>query len=180
MPLLENLLFEFDNVSVRMVAVRKIPKMETSGLLLKGYEENEEFTVNLWVGKELIESGLARFTGEAIESSELSRIHYNERMQPLDRLALLPERFYPRVYLSLSEMRRGIRGDLARIETYNRFLGMFRDILEGRLRKIVRLASLGASTDQIKNLTPEEKTLYEELSSILSGWRSTMMSLVGE
>jgi len=180
MALLENLLFEFDNVLVRMVAVRKIPKMETSGLILKGYEENEEFTVNLWIGKEFVESGLARFAGEEIVVSELSKIHYNERMQPLDRLAVLPERFYPRIYLSLSNMRRGLKGDIARIEAYNRFLGIFRDILEGRLRKIVRLASLGASTDQIKSLTPEEKALYDELSSMFSGWRSTMTSLVGE
>lgn len=177
---MENLLFDFDNVSVKMVALRKIPKMETSGLPLKGYEEKEEFTVNLWVAKELVESGLARFVGEEIELSDLNNIHYNERIQPLDRLVLLPERFYPRIYLSIFNIRRGIKGDLVRIEMYNKFLGMFRDVLEGRVRKIIRLASLGASTDQIKNLTPEEKTLYNELSSLISGWRSSMTRLMEE
>ena len=67
MSLLENLLFDFDNVPVKVVALRKISKMETSGLALKGYEEKEEFTVNLWVAKELVESGLAHFVGEEIE-----------------------------------------------------------------------------------------------------------------
>jgi len=180
MSLLENLLFDFDNVPVKVAAFRKIPKIETSGLSLKGHEEKEEFTVNLWIASELVESGLASFVGEEIEVSELSKIHYSERMQPLDRLALLPERFYPRIYLSISEMRRGIRGDPARFDMFNRFTGMFRDILEGRIRKIVRLASLGAPTDQTKNLTPEEKILYGELSSIFYSWRTTMMNLVGE
>lgn len=178
--LLEDLLFDFDNVLVRMVAVKKIPKMETSGLLLKGYEENEAFTVNLWVGRELVESGLARFDEEEIGASELGKIHYMERIQPLERLAPLPERFYQRIYLTLSDMRRGVRGDLARIEMYNRFIGMFRDILEGRVRKIVRLASFAASTDQIRNFTPEERALYKELSSIISSWRSSISGLVGE
>lgn len=181
MPLLlEDLLFEFDNVSVRMVAVKKIPEMETSGLHLKGYDGNEAFTVNLWVGRELVESGLARFAEEEIGTSELGKIHYMERIQPLERLAPLPERFYQRIYLTLSDMRRRVRGDLARIEMYNRFVGMFRDILEGRVRKIVRLASFRTSTDQIRNFTPEERALYEELSSIILSWRSSMLSLVGE
>jgi len=181
MPLsLEDLLFEFDNDSVRMVAVRKIPRIETSGLLLEGYEENEEFTVNLWVGRELVESGLARFAEEEIGSQELGRIHYMERIQPLGRLAPLPERFYQRVYLTLSSLRRRARGDLARIEAYNRLVGMFRDIVEGRVRKIVRLASFGASTDQVKNLAPEERRLYEELSSIISSWRSNILRIAGE
>lgn len=179
--MLEDLRFEFDNVEVRMVAVKKIPKMETSGLDLKGYDENEEFTVNLWIGRELIESGSARFVEtEEIGASELGKIHYMERIQPLERLASLPERFYQRIYLTLNNMRRRLGGDLTRIEMYKRFIGMFRDVLEGRVRKIVRLASFRASTDQIKNFTPEERALYEELSSIISSWRSSILDLVEE
>ncbi|MFB0543777.1 MAG: hypothetical protein ACETVR_03250, partial [Candidatus Bathyarchaeia archaeon] len=130
----EDLLFEFDNVSVRMVAVKKILEMETSGMHLKGYDENEEFTVNLWVGRELVESGLARFAEEEIDASELGNIHYMERVQSLGGLASLPDRFYQRIYFTLYDMRRRMRGDLARIENYKKFVGMFRDIVEGRVR----------------------------------------------
>lgn len=173
----DDFLFELDNLPVKLVAVRKIPRMETSGLLLKGYEENEEFTANLWIAKTLVESGVARFTGEEVEMQELSRIHYMERIQPLERLMLLPARFYQRVYLTLSEMRRSVRGDMGRIEIYSKFVGMLRDILESRIRKIVRLASLGTPTDQTRSLTPEEKVLFEEVSTAISSWRSKMLRL---
>lgn len=133
--------------------------------------------MNLWIGKVLIESGIARLTGEEVELSELSRIHYMERIQPLDRLMPLTARFYQRVYLTISEMKRGVRGDVGHIETYNKFVGMLRDIIEGRIRKIVRLASLGTTTDQTKNLTPEERSLFEAVSAAISAWRSKMLHL---
>lgn len=172
--------FQADNMPVKLVAIRKISAMETAGISLKGYEENEEFVTHSWVARQLIDAGLARLAEQLVDISELSRIHYMERIHPVDRVAPLPERFYQRTYLTLSELTRSAKDRSGSDEARSRFVGMYRDILEGRIRKIVRLASLSANTDQTKSLTAEEKSLFEKLALETRIWRSEMLALAGE
>jgi hypothetical protein len=73
--------FEFENTPVRLVAVHKIPRVETPGLLIKETEASREFTVSLWVAWELIEAGLARLADDGIGGEEWTQIHYRERFQ---------------------------------------------------------------------------------------------------
>ena len=53
---------------------------------------------------------------------------------------------------------------------------MYRDILESRIGKIVRLASAEAAADR-RQLQPEEGTLYKDLHAIISSWREEMREL---
>jgi DNA replication initiation complex subunit (GINS family) len=53
---------------------------------------------------------------------------------------------------------------------------MYRDILESRISKIVRLASAEAVVKP-STLQPEESVLYSELHSIISSWREEMRKL---
>ena len=169
----EDAYFEFENTPVRLVAVRKIPRVETPGLLIKETEAGRELTVGLWVAWELIEAGLARLADDGIGGEEWTQIHYRERFQPSNKLSPLPERFYPRAYLTLSRSTREASGDLNRMESLSRLRGRYRDILESRIAKIVRLASLEAIA-QSRALQPEEAELYNDLRSAISGWRREM------
>lgn len=171
--------FEVDNMPVKLVAQRKIPRMETAGISMKGYEENEEFVTHFWVARPLINTGLARLVDQLVDLSELSRIHYMERIHPVDRVAALPDKFYQRIYLTLNELARAGKDDAGSHETRSRFVGMYRDILEGRIRKIMRFASLSARTEQTKNFTMEEKILFEKLALETRNWKSRMLSLTG-
>jgi len=180
MPLpYDEAVFELDNMPVKLVAQRKIPHMETAGISLKGYEENEEFVTHFWVARPLIYAGLARLADQLVDLSELSRIHYMERIHPVDRVAPLPDKFYQRIYLTLDELARTGEGDSGSYEARSRIAGMYRDIVEGRIRKIVRFASLSVPTEQTRNLTTEEKVLFEKLALETRNWRSRMLGLTG-
>jgi len=167
---------EYENMQVELVATRNIPRIETSGILIQEFESGSRFNVKLWVAWELIKAGLARFTDDGIASEEWTQIHYRERFQPLGRPSPLPERFYARAYLTFSRLMRDAEDDEVHREQLERLKGMFRDILEGRISKIVRLATadIAAST---KALQPEEVALYYELHKVISHWRREMQSL---
>lgn len=173
-----DLCFELENIPVRLVATKKIPGMETAGVLIEETDVNKEFTVNLWIAWELIEAGLARFADSGLTIEEWTQIHYRERFLPVGQLSPLPTSFYWRAYFTFSRLIREVGSDATRISNLNRLRGMFRDILESRINKIVRLASAEAATSS-RDLQPEEVILYGELNALVSTWRGEMRKLGG-
>jgi DNA replication initiation complex subunit (GINS family) len=57
-----------------------------------------------------------------------------------------------------------------------RLRGRFRDILESRVGKIIRLSSAEA-TVQTRELQKEESTIYKELHELISTWRKELRKL---
>jgi DNA replication initiation complex subunit (GINS family) len=50
------------------------------------------------------------------------------------------------------------------------------DIVNSRLRKIVSIASAPAQTEQtLRNLTGEERILYEQLYTLINQWRTQIL-----
>lgn len=174
---MENLYFEFENMPVRLVATRNIPRMETAGILIEETEAGRELTVNLWIAWELVEARIARFANDSIGNEEWTQIHYRERFQPLGLLSPLLDKFYPRAYLTFIRLMREAEGDATRIEHLNRRRGMFRDISESRISKVVRLASAEAVASS-RDLQPEEAALYNKLKTLISSWRREIRGLV--
>ena len=59
---------------------------------------------------------------------------------------------------------------------YEKVKYLSQDIVTCRLRKIVSLASASDRADQIlKNLTVEERSLYEDLRKIISEWKAKIL-----
>ena len=175
-PLMD-LNFRFENASVKIIANKKIERLEMAGIIIDETEPDREITVRLWLARELVASGLARFSNGIISTEELTQIHYRERFQPLGQLSLLPEDFYKKMYLTLSFLS-AESPDSSRAGFVNRLKGMFRDVLERRMVKILRLASSEASLSS-KELQPEEQSIYDELVKIISSWRSQMKKIGG-
>lgn len=175
-PSMEDLFFMFENMPVGLVATRNIPRIETSGILIEETEAGGELAVNLWVAWELIEAGLARFADDGVSNEEWMQIHFRELYQPHGRPSPLPERFYPRAYLTFSRLSKGAEGDATRMENLDRLRGRFRDILESRIGKVVRMATAEAAVSSV-GLQSEEATLYGELHALISSWRREMRRL---
>lgn len=175
-PFMEDLYLEFESMPVRLIATRRIQRMETAGILIEETEAGRELTVNLWIAWELVEAGLARFADDGLSNEEWTQIHYRERFHPPGHLSPLPERFYPRAHLTFSHLTKEARGNATRLEHLNRLRGMFRDILESRIGNIVRLASAEAAASS-RPLQPEEAALYFELHAFVSSWRREMRRL---
>ena len=174
---MEALYFEFENMPVRIVATRKIPEIKTPGLDIKEADEGMELTVNLWIAWELIEAGLARLSDGGISDEQWTQTHYRERVQPLGQPTPLPEDFYSRAYVTFKQAEKSARDETRRAS--GRMKGRYRDIVESRIAKIMRLASAEAKADS-RGLQPEEAALYDELHKIIERWRSEMRELGGE
>ncbi len=94
-------------------------------------------------------------------------------------LAKLPHDFYPATQAYLTEVRRsyeadlrenpsGRKGDLAR-QTYQRASQLARDVVEGRVQKILSAAfqaSVGGARD-VPNALPEERAMFDQILRVL-------------
>lgn len=101
-------------------------------------------------------------------------------------LSKLPHDFYPatRVYLGdaratfereVRENPAGKKSELAR-QTYQRATQIARDVVEARMTKLVSFAfqaAVGGSKD-VANLLAEERGLFDELTKVLTGHRSSV------
>lgn len=171
--------FEFENMPVRLIATRKIPKIKTAGLAIEEVDAGKELTVSLWIAWELMEAGLARLAEDGVSDEEWTQIHYRERFQPLGKPLPLPDKFYSKAYLSFKQASKRSASDPSRLEGFKRVKGWYRDIIESRIGKVTRLASAEA-TAQTRSLQPEEAALYAELRELISSWRKKMRELGGE
>jgi hypothetical protein len=167
---------DYENTPVRLVSLRKIQRIETPGYALEEVDERREFTAPFWVGRVLVDAGLARLGEEWVTGDEWTQIHFKERFNPGGPPAPLPKGFYPRVYLSLNQLAKEAAGDQTRVDQLNRLKARFRDILESRIGKITRLAS-SESAPQPGVFQPEEQRLYEEVQELISSWRRDMRGL---
>jgi len=170
---------DYENIHLKLVSTRNIPRTETPGYTLEEIEERREFTVPFWISRILIESGYARMSDDYVTADEWTQIHFKERFNPAGPPAQLPKDFYPRAYISLLQATKDAEKDASKIEQLNRLQAKYRDIMESRIGKITRLASL-ESTQQTGILQPEEQRLYEELQTLISSWRGEMRKLGGK
>lgn len=174
--------FEFENASVRIVASRKCPEIELAGLKIGPFEEGGEYEVRFWIARELEKAGIARFREEELlDAVKLYKIQWKERVQSGTRFSSLPEDFYPKLRRYLA----GVKGEAVRraekMREYEKALGLSRDIINCRLKKIVSLSSSPAQTSQIlQNLAREEHIIYDHLYKVISEWRSKILEEGGE
>ncbi len=163
-------LLDYENAPVKLVALRKTPKIETPGLTLDEVDERKEFSVPLWIAEILVESGLAKYGEEGLTAEEWTSTHFKERFNPGGPPSALPKDFYAKAYISLRLAAKAAEGDTAKTEQLNRLHARFREIVESRVGKVTRIATT-ESSPQPGILQPEEQRLYGELEHAISEWR---------
>jgi hypothetical protein len=169
-------LLEYENTPVKLVAIRKTPKIETPGITLDEVDERKEFTVPFWIAGILVESGLAKWGEEGLTTEEWTSTHFKERFNPGGAPGALPKDFYAKAYVSLRLAEKAAEGDQTKTEQINRLYARFREIVESRVGKVTRIATT-ESSPQPGILQPEEQALYEELEHTISNWRRDVRRL---
>ncbi len=162
---------DYENDLVRCKATRNIPEMETVGFKLEAVEANREFNTFYWVARELARNGLIEYVDEIIDNNEWTQVHFKERINPAGPPSPLPEEFYPRAYQSFTTLE-----DSNSAVNLNRIRARYRDILESRINRIVRLAAAEA-VSPTRVLQPEEESLYDKVHRIVSEWRDSMREM---
>ncbi|MCD6088239.1 DNA replication complex GINS family protein [Candidatus Bathyarchaeota archaeon] len=167
----------FENKPSRVIALRSSPKIELAGFTVGPFEEGNEYEVRRWVAERLEEEGIVRLReDEELSSSTLYPILHRERIQPLSSLSSLPEDFYPRLRRILESLKKASRLSPDKMREYEYVENLSKDIVSCRLKKIVSLAStLSQRSQLVRNLTPEETALYNELTRIINEWRSRIL-----
>lgn len=168
--------FIFENDSVTIIAIRSVPKIELVGFSIGPFEEGHEYEVRLWVARELEKDGMVKIREHMLDATKLYKIQWTERIQAVGQLSSLPEDFYPRLRRLIDELKVASKASLDKMREYEYVRNLSRDIVNCRLRKIVSLASLPMQESQfLKNLTIEERELYEQIRRIISKWRSQIV-----
>jgi DNA replication factor GINS len=174
--------FSFEHSTVKVVANRNCPEIELAGLSVGPFEEGNEYEIPFWVAQKLEKAGIARFREEEVlDVAKLYKIQWTERVQTAGQISKLPENFYPKLRRYLVELKENASKTPEKLREYEKIRHLRRDTVNSRLKKIVSLASAPDQTEQIlKNLTLEERLLYEKLHKFIDGWRTRILEYEGD
>jgi len=166
--------FIFENSPVKVIAARNSPKIELVGIDIGPFEEGNEYSIKFWIAKQLEKAGVMRFPEEEmLDVTRLIRIQYHERIQSVSQVSSLPEMFYPKLRYLLGELKVSSRNSVEKMREHEKVKWLSQDIITCRLKKIVSLASASDHIDQVlRNLTVEERKLYEDLRRIINEWKA--------
>jgi len=170
---------KFRNSPARVVMLSACPEMDLVGTKIGPFDKGDEVTIDYWIANELVKLGLASFSDEyMLNMVTLNKIHWREMIQTSTRLSTLPENFFPILRRYLASLTEKALKDPSIVEDKNKALRIAQDIVNCRLNKVVRLALAPEQTDEILQLlSPEEKTLYHRLRSIISEWKLQILDL---
>lgn len=176
---IEDLDFAFEHSTVKVIANRNSQEIKLAGLTVGPFEEGNEYEIQFWIAKELEKAGIVRIRGEEkLDATKLYKIQWTERVQTAGQISKLPENFYPKLRRLLSELKVNVSKSPEKMQEYEKIKHLTHDIINARLKKIVSLASASTQSEQIiKNLTEEERILYEEIHKLIHGWRIKILEL---
>ncbi|WP_455367987.1 hypothetical protein [[Eubacterium] cellulosolvens] len=171
--------FEFENNTIRIIILQELPDLEVLGKKLGPFKKGDETDVPRWAAAEIVNSGAAKYREkEGITLQELSKVHWKEALPSSRQIPQLDRDFYSNLRHLLSSLKEEGKKDIEKLKEYEKALSTSNDIVNCRLRKLVTFAaSAYQSTDLIKNLTPEEKVLLEDLTDLIAIWREKMVKV---
>lgn len=168
----------FENSPVKVAANRNCPEIKLSGLTVGPFEEGNVYEVQFWIAQELEKAGVVRFREEEIlDAKKIYKIQWMERVQTPSQISKLPEDFYPKMRRYLAELKKTSAKSPEKMREYEKSRQVIRDIINARLKKIVSLATANfGQTEQIlKNLTREERLIYERLRKLIHNWKAQIL-----
>jgi len=172
-----NMDFKFEHSPVKIIANRNCPEIELAGLNVGPFEEGNEYEIQFWIAQELERAGIARFREEELlDAAKLYKIQWTERVQTAGQMSKLPENFYPKLRRYVVRLKEDVAKAPEKLREYEKSRHLVQDIVNSRLKKTVSLASASPQTEQIlKNLTSEERFLYEQLHRLIHEWRTQIL-----
>lgn len=171
--------FEFDNRTVRIIILQELPQIEVLGKKLGPFKNGDETDVPRWVAAEMVDSGVAKYREkEGLTLQDLSKVHWKEALPSSRQIPQLDQDFYCSLKHLISSLKEEGKKDIEKLKEYEKALSISNDIINCRLRKLVTYAaSAYQSSDLFKNLTPEEKALLEDLTDLITVWREKIIKV---
>ena len=174
--------FDFKNISTKIVILKNLKSLKIGSITIGPFKEGIDVEIKNWIASELINSGYARYHDEySLDSISLNKIHWREtRLQTGKRITSLPEYFYPKLRRYLYSLKEKVARDPFFTVEYDRSVRLAHDIITCRLKKIVSLAAAPLQTENIlRDLTREERILYNDLQTKISKWNTDIFEFGG-
>lgn len=174
--------FVFQNMPIKVVANRDSPKIDLPGVKVGPFKEGKEYEVRFWVATELKKAGIAHIRmEEPIDFRIVNKIQWKERTEASHKVISLPEDFYPKLRRYLEELNEEAIKKPEKRSDYEKVKKLSDDIIQMRLKKIISLASSGRDQPGqiLRNLTKEEKYVYDCLHKIINKWKTEILKPQG-
>ena len=160
---------------VKVIAIDDIDETEIGGFKLEYKEAESKFDVPQWVASILVEKNLVKLADVGIDT-ELSTANNNEKMKGMFELSELKPEIYKRINFHLKNLRSRSNNDPVIFQESNKISTEFNDLINTRISKMVSIASLPETPDNIqKILTPEEYLLFNIVRSNIQEWRESIL-----
>lgn len=169
--------FIYENSPTRIICNRNSPEIQLAGLKIGPLEEGKEYELPYWIANELDRAGIARLReDQLLDIKKLDKTLWKEKVQQTRQVAHIEQDFYPRLRRFLNHLKAGANTNPDRNAEYRKAVGLAHDIVNVRLRRIVSLASSPEQTNQtLKDLAKEERTLYDQLFTIINEWKTKIL-----
>ena len=170
--------FTYENQPIKIIANRNQTEIELAGTKIGPLEEGREYDVKYWIAHELERAGIAHIRPEEqLDLRKLNNIHWKESgIVHAKQLSSLEADFYPKLRRYLANLQRNAIGNPEKSLEYQKATRMAQDIVNCRLQKIVSLASSPEQTNQtLKDMATEEHILYENLHTLISEWKTSIL-----
>ena len=166
-------LFRFENNPLKVIVIKDYPKIQIGTRTLGPFVEGREMSLRLWEAAELVQQGVVRYKEESkLNVSELYKQSWSEANKP--QLQQIEPNFY-------QKLRMYYKDPSVEDSEKEKVEGNVTDLMSQRLSKILKIALKGGSrSEMVKNMTEEEKWLYDRLNSLIRSWENGLRTFKKE
>jgi hypothetical protein len=168
---------ELENSPSRITLLREFPETRFGDRTLGPYRMGQEIELSLWTAQHLVQMGYARFKDEEqLTLNTLSTTHYKETLPGSRQLPKLSKSFYFQLRRLLKDLKSQESKDRTKARDLDKAVGLARDIVNIRVKKIASLGASGEQTTELtSSLTMEEQALYEGIRKEVELWKKDIL-----
>jgi hypothetical protein len=168
---------EFENSPSRITLLREFPETRIGDRTLGPYRMGQEVELSLWTAQHLVQMGYARFKDEEqLTLNTLSTTHYKETLPGSRQLPKLSKGFYFQLRRLIKDLKSQEARDRTKARDLDKAVGLARDIVNIRVKKIASLGASGEQTTELaSSLTMEEQSLYESIRKEVEVWKKDIL-----
>jgi hypothetical protein len=168
---------EFENSPSRVNFLREFPETRMGDRVMGPYRQGQEVELPFWITAHLVGMGYAKFKDEdQLTVKSLSTAQYKESLPGSRDLPKLSKSFYFQLRRLIKNLKAQEAKDRVMGRELDKALGLARDIVGIRIRKIANLAASGEHPAELtSNLTSEEVALFEVVRKEVDSWRKEIL-----
>ncbi len=168
---------EFENSASRITFLREFPETRVGDRTLGPYRMGQEVELSLWIAQNIVQMGYARFKDdEQLTLNTLSTTHYKETLPGSRQLPRLSKAFYFQLRRLIKDLKSHELKDRTKARDLDKAVGLARDIVNIRVKKIASLSASGEQTTELtSSLTMEEQALYDNIRREVEAWKKDIL-----